>query len=98
MMLRSTPDDCASEVVTLDDPAAPFLSTEPFTIHALGSWKNLVPWLRENRSRIDGVVLHGMWESLSLAVLRSIAGHVPYVVYPHGMLDPYFKRAFPLST
>ena len=24
-------------------------------------------------------------------------GRVPYVVFTHGMLDPYFKRAFPMK-
>ena len=26
-----------------------------------------------------------------------VHGRMPYVVFPHGMLDPYFKRAFPLK-
>jgi glycosyltransferase involved in cell wall biosynthesis len=99
MMLRSAPEGCCSEVLTLDDPQAHWLLAEPWTIHALGGDNKgaysakLVPWLRAHRDRYDGVVLHGMWEYLSLAVLRAVAGHVPYIVYPHGMLDPYFKRA-----
>ena len=97
MMLRSAPADCTSEVVTLDDPSATSLPNEPFTLHALGNWRRLTPWLRTNRDRFDGIVLHGMWESLSLSLLRAVAGRTPYVVYPHGMLDPYFKRAFPLK-
>jgi glycosyltransferase involved in cell wall biosynthesis len=97
MMLRSAPVGSTSEVVTLDDPASSFLHNEPSTIHALGNWKRLTPWLRANRNRFDGIVLHGMWQSLSFSVLRAIAGHKPYIVYAHGMLDPYFKRAFPLK-
>lgn len=99
MMLRSAPESCRSEVLTLDDPQAAWLQAEPWTIHALsgdrkGAYSTkIVPWLRAHRCDYDGVVLHGLWEYLSLAVLRAIAGHVPYVVYPHGMLDPYFKRA-----
>ncbi|QMV20402.1 glycosyltransferase [Granulicella sp. 5B5] len=99
MMLRSAPDGCDSEVLTLDDPQAGYLQAAPFTVHALGGdckgaySAKLVPWLRANRNRYDGVVLHGMWEYLSLAVLRTVAGHVPYLVFAHGMLDPYFKRA-----
>ena len=103
MMLRSSPEGCCSEVLTLDDPEAAWLRAEPWTIHALGGDRKgayspkIVPWLRAHRGSYDGVVLHGMWEYLSLAVLRAIAGHVPYVVYPHGMLDPYFKRASPMK-
>jgi glycosyltransferase involved in cell wall biosynthesis len=97
MLLRYAPSGYDCEVVTLDGPSAEFLQAEPFTIHALGSASKLTPWLRANRDRFDGVILHGMWESLSFSVLRAIAGHKPYMVYPHGMLDPYFKRAFPLK-
>lgn len=95
MMLRSTPAGSTSHVVTLDDPSATFLHTEPH-ITALGH-RHLTPWLRANRGRFDGVVVHGLWEPLSISVLRAIAGHTPYVVYTHGMLDPYFKRAFPMK-
>jgi glycosyltransferase involved in cell wall biosynthesis len=103
MMLRDTPTDCESEVLTLDEPGAAYLHDAPFTGHALGGDRKggyspkLVPWLRANRSRFDGVILHGMWEYHSFAVLRTIAGHIPYIVYAHGMLDPYFKRASPLK-
>ena len=103
MMLRDAPAGCESEVLTLDEPDAPYLHDAPFTVHALGGDRKggyspkLVPWLRANRNRFDGVTLHGMWEYHSLAVLRTIAGRIPYIVYAHGMLDPYFKRASPLK-
>jgi glycosyltransferase involved in cell wall biosynthesis len=96
MMLRSTPAGSTSHVVTLDDPSATFLHTEPH-ITALGHRRHLTPWLRANRSRYDGVIVHGLWEPLHLSVLQALAGHTPYVVYAHGMLDPYFKRTFPLK-
>ena len=101
MLIEHAPPGYTSEVVTLDDPAAPFLATFPFKITALGAAKKswyvpaLTRWLRTNRDRFDGVMLHGLWEYTGVAVLRAIAGRKPYVVFPHGMLDPYFKRAFP---
>lgn len=92
------------EVVTLDDPAAPFLREISFQIHALGPVSTrfgftrlLIPWLTANRSRFDGVVLHGLWQYLGYAVRRAIKGHKPYVVFTHGMLDPWFKRAHPMK-
>ena len=96
------------EVLTLDDPSAPFLqSTEggiDFTVHALGPVstrfgynRRLIPWLRENRDHYDGVVIHGLWQYLGWAVRRAVYPHKPYLVFTHGMLDPYFKRAFPLK-
>ena len=54
-------------------------------------------WLAANRSRFDGVIVNGVWQFHTLAARRAFAGHVPYVVFSHGMLDPYFKRRFPLK-
>jgi glycosyltransferase involved in cell wall biosynthesis len=103
LLLRHAPEGYDQEVVTLDDPSAPFLQNETATVHALGgsgkafAAPHLTQWLRMNRNRFDGVMLHGLWEYASLAVLRAVAGHRPYVVFAHGMLDPYFKRAAPLK-
>jgi glycosyltransferase involved in cell wall biosynthesis len=92
------------EVVTLDDPKAPFLSGFPFPVHALGPGllkfgytSRLMPWLRANRNRFDGVVVNGLWGYPGLAAWRSLRRRKPYVVFTHGMLDPYFKHAFPLK-
>jgi glycosyltransferase involved in cell wall biosynthesis len=91
------------EVVTLDSPDAPFLKDLPFPVHALGPSSaygfstKLLQWLRENRHRFDGVVVNGLWRFGGFAAWRTISGHKPYLVFTHGMLDPYFKRAFPLK-
>jgi glycosyltransferase involved in cell wall biosynthesis len=102
VLLSHGPAGYHQEVVTLDAPAAPFLREIPFTVHGLGPRLSvygrnprLIPWLTANRSRFDGVIVHGMWQYTGYAVWRSMAGRVPYMVFPHGMLDPYFKHAFP---
>jgi glycosyltransferase involved in cell wall biosynthesis len=104
VLLSHKSEDSTSEVVTLDDPAAPFLAAIPSPVHALGPVtsiysysRKLQPWLIANRDRFDGVVVHGMWQYIGLSVRRTMRGRVPYVVFTHGMLDPYFKRAFPLK-
>jgi glycosyltransferase involved in cell wall biosynthesis len=73
-------------------------------VHALGPARSnygytprLREWLRQNLSRFDGVVIHGLWLYNSYGSYRVIRHRTPYVVFPHGMLDPYFKRAFPLK-
>jgi glycosyltransferase involved in cell wall biosynthesis len=101
MLIRYAPPGYSSELATLDDPSAPFLRDLPFPVHALGSARKrwyvpqLKRWLRSNRSRFDGVIVHGLWEYTGLAARRALLGHVPYLVFTHGMLDPYFKRSFP---
>lgn len=101
-LLSHGPDGYVQEVVTLDDPDASFLSDIPGPAHALGPRTSiygrtgkLIPWLRANRTRFDGVVVHGMWQYCGYAVWRTMNGRIPYAVFPHGMLDPYFKHAFP---
>ncbi len=103
MIIRYRPPGYEAEVVTLDSPDAPFLKDFPFEIHAMGGkekhWYSpkLIPWLKANRDRFDGVLVHGLWEFTGLAALLAIYGHRPYMVFTHGMLDPYFKRRFPLK-
>ncbi|MBC7955551.1 MAG: glycosyltransferase [Cytophagales bacterium] len=93
------------EVLTLDAPHEAWVRSFPATTHAIGPAaglyghsQQLVPWLRDNAQRYDAVVVHGLWQFHSLAVHRALrAGPVPYFIYPHGMLDPWFKRRYPLK-
>jgi hypothetical protein len=104
VLLSHNAEDSTSEVVTMDAPEASFLAVIPSPVHALGPVtsiysysRKLRPWLIANRDRFDGVVVHGMWQYAGLSVRRAMRGWVPYVVFAHGMLDPYFKHAFPLK-
>jgi len=104
MLLEHGPEGYSQEVATLDDPNQPFLRDLEFPVVALGPATSgycysskLMPWLKANRDRFDGVVVHGMWQYPGYAVWRTMGGRVPYVVFPHGMLDPYFKHAYPLK-
>jgi glycosyltransferase involved in cell wall biosynthesis len=104
VLLSYGPIGYMSEVVTLDDPTAPYLRNVGFPVHALGPTgttygfnSKLLPWLRANRDRFDGVVVNGLWQYCGFAAWRALAGNTPYVVFTHGMLDPYFKRAFPMK-
>ena len=91
------------EIATLDPPgsAATDLSVP---VHALGRNSDgyglspaLRPWLRQNASRFDGTIIDGLWQFHGLAALRELRGRHPYAVFPHGMLDPWFNRAYPLK-
>ena len=94
----------ANEVVTLDDPDAPFLQFLDFPVTALGPTRikfgynpRLVPWLKANGDRFDGVVVHGLWQYCGYAARKVFGRSKPYMVFVHGMLDPYFKRVSPLK-
>ena len=101
-LIHFGPSDYEGEVVTMDAPGSAFLDDIPFPVHALGPGKgtfayskSLYPWLRDNRHRFDGVIINGLWQYIGYAAWRALHGKTPYMVFPHGMLDPYFKRAFP---
>jgi len=94
-----------AEVASLDDPAEPEIATFPLPVHALGPGRGhygyapaLVPWLRQNRSRYDATIVHGLWQYHSFGTWRALHGsESPYFVFPHGMLDPWFRRRYPLK-
>jgi glycosyltransferase involved in cell wall biosynthesis len=93
------------EVASLDPPQAPFLAQAPLPVHPLGPAKlgygyapRFVSWLRSNRSRYDVVIVNGIWQYHSFGTWLALRGSdTPYVVFTHGMLDPWFKREYPLK-
>lgn len=93
------------EVACLDAPGQSWQSDYPATVHALGPAKlgyryspALVPWLHANHRRFDAVIVDGLWQYPGLAAWRALAGtDTPYFVFTHGMLDPWFKRTYPLK-
>jgi glycosyltransferase involved in cell wall biosynthesis len=93
------------EIVSLDPPDAPFLAQAPLPVHALGPprlkygfSRKFVPWLRENASRYDAVIVNGIWQYHSFGTWKVLhKTNTPYVLFTHGMLDPWFKKEYPLK-
>lgn len=94
------------EVACQDSPTAPFLSSLAFPVHALGQrWlgrfglsPRLWRWLRRNASRFDGIVMNGIWVFPDVAVrAAALRSGKPYAVFPHGALDPWFNKKYPLK-
>ena len=66
--------------------------------HGYGHSPDYVPWLRRRAADFDAVVVHGLWQYQAFGAWRALAGSTtPYIVFPHGMLDVWFKRAHPLK-
>ena len=58
----------------------------------------LTSWLKEHADQYDAVVVNGLWQYHSLCTRQALHGtKVPYFVFTHGMLDPWFKREYPLK-
>jgi len=95
-----------SEIVCLDAPHEPYLPSIPVPVHALGPAHlgyayapPLLPWLKAEAPRFDAVIVHGLWQYHGLATHRALTspGSPPCFVFSHGMLDPWFKREYPLK-
>jgi glycosyltransferase involved in cell wall biosynthesis len=44
------------------------------------------------------VIVHGLWQYNGYGVYKALKNtNIPYYVFPHGMLDPWFKREYPLK-
>jgi glycosyltransferase involved in cell wall biosynthesis len=54
--------------------------------------------LTEVARSFDTMVVHGLWQFHGLSASRVAAKlGVPYFVFPHGMLDPWFKLRYPVK-
>ncbi|WP_374256840.1 glycosyltransferase, partial [Aquabacterium sp.] len=93
------------EVASLDDPADRTLDDYPLPLHRLGpgisAWNyspGLLPWIRRNHARYDSVIVDGIWQYYCYATWKALKGtDTPYFVFPHGMLDPWFKETYQLK-
>ena len=94
-----------TEIVSLDAPDAPWVKECPVKVHAMGPGRTgygysarFAPWLAEHRTNYDAVIVSGLWQYSGFGVWRALRRtDTPYFVFPHGMLDPWFKRTYPLK-
>jgi glycosyltransferase involved in cell wall biosynthesis len=99
-------------LATMDQPSAQFLQELGLTVHALGEDKptrfrvlrhygytpRLIPWLRQNASNYDAIVVNGLWNFAAFAAAQTLTRQrTPYFVFTHGMMDPWFKKTYPLK-
>ena len=95
----------ATTVASLDPPDAPWLQDQPFQAIGLGPVAGGYGYRRGLPARIralaqqhDAVIIEGIWQYHAYATWRALRGSaIPYFVYTHGMLDPWFKRTYPLK-
>jgi glycosyltransferase involved in cell wall biosynthesis len=67
-------------------------------LRRFGYSPKLVPFLRANVHRFDCVVVNGLWTYAQVAAEKVLprAG-TPYFVFPHGMMDPWFRKQNPVK-
>lgn len=96
------------EVLSMDPPGsfADEAAKLPWPLHRQGADKRtqygysrrFALWIRAHAADYDAVIIHCIWQYHGFAVSRACrAAGVPYYIYPHGMLDPWFNEAYPLK-
>lgn len=93
------------EIVCLDEASSPWLASWRPKIHPMGGERStygfsrkLDQWLSSNLTRFDVVVVHGIWMYFSYAVWKATRKTpVPYFLFIHGALDPWFKTQYPVK-
>jgi glycosyltransferase involved in cell wall biosynthesis len=92
-------------ILTLDrnDPA--WVTDLPAAVIECGPSRGTYGYNRRIEAKLTEVagsfgtmVVHGLWQFHGLCALRvSSKTGVPYFVFPHGMLDPVFKKSYPVK-
>ncbi len=101
---RATHGD-QTTVASLDAPDSFLHNDLPFSWVGLGPGRgkfayapDYTPWVRTHAHAFDLVIINGLWQYHSFGAWRALRSlGVPYVVFPHGMLDPWFNRENPLK-
>ncbi|WP_252737387.1 glycosyltransferase [Citreicella sp. C3M06] len=93
-----------SVFVTLDTPGAAHLAEFPFETYACGPAGRapLAPAIGAAVAQLapgcDAAVVHGLWNPAAIGGYGALqAAGLPWVLFPHGMLDPYFRRIKPVK-
>ena len=93
------------EIVSVDAPDSAWEKSLQVPVHMKGPARGPLEysrdfnqWLLQNSGRFDAIISHGLWRFNSRATRRAArsAGR-PYFVFPHGMLDPWFNRYYPVK-
>lgn len=98
------------DLLTLDPRDAPFLAAIPANIFPLGvprgrmPWSRygyapgVVAWIKAHAADYDAIIVDGLWNYSVMAARRAlVGGKTPYFVFTHGMLDPWFRRTYPIK-
>lgn len=103
--LASLPPGQEIETVSLDTPDAPWIAIFPGTVHGMGPAPSrygytpkLTRWIVENGHRFDAAVIHGLWNHASVGGWQGCQkSGLPYVIFTHGMMDPWFRKTYPIK-
>ena len=96
---------CITKVICFDTPDCDWSDDLNGDIICLGPVsskfgykKGLVRSIKNYALNFDVVIIEGLWTYHGFATWRALQGtNIPYCVYTHGMLDPWFKKTYPFK-
>ena len=60
--------------------------------------KKMLIWLQEKINNYSLVFIHGIWQYHNYAVWKiAKENNIPFFIFPHGSLDPWFNQKYPLK-
>ncbi len=91
-----------AELLTARRPKPEWIAAWKGAVHCVGPAAtrylyspHLAGWMAGHAGRFDAIIIHGLWRYTSVGTWRALRRRdIPYFVFAHGMLDPYFKSAF----
>ncbi|UWQ10858.1 glycosyltransferase [Aliiroseovarius crassostreae] len=89
----------SSLFISTDPPDADWVTAFPFPIvTAPNSRRGIERAVTEHCPSCDVAIVHGLWNFASIGGYKPLRRNaVPWLLYPHGMLDPYFRRIKPVK-
>lgn len=93
------------EVLCTDRQSSKWIADFPFKIYCLGpsvlNYRYSVDikyWIKKNHHKYDLIIVNGIWQYTSFAIWQILKRtNKPYIIFPHGMLDPWFKFEYPIK-
>ena len=94
-----------TSILTLDRPEPEWIRNLPVSVLQCGSSRgaygfngSLERKLCEISGSFGAMVVHGLWQFHGACAARAAKKTgIPYFVFPHGMLDPWFRRSAPIK-
>lgn len=87
------------EIVCFDNSDSSWIKDFDFKVYELGKGKtsyafkaSYLSWLNNNIENYDLVIIDGLWMFHVMGGYICKLKKVPYIIYSHGMLDPYFNK------
>ena len=78
--------------------ATPYAKIGGNKLAGFGYSPRLIPWLKGNSRIYDCAIVHGLWNYAAVGASRALpGGDLPYFVFSHGMMDPWFRKTYPLK-